>query len=169
MNPKYLKFTTAVSGLRLTGPDRSFAIAAAVASSVADFSEIPATPSDTPNSAYLNMAAMAIRGAVGAFNEASPFDVRLALDLARKFWMLRYETLHVRRIHDADADNYFFGYMNVKRNFSEDEICCLNKHSKEINILEIYVREILQNLRRTSEVDQVRSGDAVPSEPSQVV
>jgi hypothetical protein len=144
MNPKFLKFTKAVSQLQITGPARTFAIAAAVASTVADFVDVPATASDTPSTVYLSMAAMSVRNYVGEFNEAAPFDVRLALDLARKFWMTRYETLHVRQLHDACPGDYFSGYFNVARNFSEEEIRNLNDLSISINTLEIYTRDILR-------------------------
>lgn len=168
MNPKFLKFTKAVSELRLTGPDRTFAIAAAVASSVADYVDVPATPSETPSTTYLTLTAMTVRQMVGEFNEAAPFDLRCALELARKFWMTRYEVLHVRQLHDAVAGDYFRGYFNVNRNFSEDEVECLNKLSKEVNILEIYCREVLRERANALRDTAQAQSEAVPS-PAPIV
>lgn len=146
-----MKFLSSVSSVRLTGPDRSFAIAAAVASSVADFIAVPAIKVDSPSSEFARSGAMIARDQVGSFNEVAPFDVRLSLELVRKFWMLRYETIHTRRVHAVVPDDYFCGYFSVARNFSEEEISCLNKLSVQIGTLEIGIRDILQKLKDTQE------------------
>lgn len=151
MKTDYLKFLGAVTNSRLSGPDRSFAIAAAVAASVADFTAVPASKVDSPSSEYARSAALLVREAVGCFNEVVPFDIRLALDLARKFWMLRYETIHVRRTHDVTPGDYFCGYFSVDRNFSGDEIECLNRLASEIGLLEISIRDCLQKQKNAVE------------------
>lgn len=166
-----MKFVKAVAMLALTGPDRTFAIAAAVASSVADYAPLPAAPMPTSSDAYLQNGSAAVRGMVGYFNEAAPFDVRLALELGRKFWMTRYETVHSRRMHDATEGDYFCGYFNVGRNFSKSDVECMNKLSKEINTLEIYIRGILQDEEarmnqeklNTTLAGGVEAGIAVPA------
>lgn len=151
MKTDYIKFLSAVSTIRLTGPDRSFAIAAAVASSVADFTAVPASKVDSPSGEYARSAAMMVGDQINGFNEVAPFDVRCALELARKFWMLRYDTVHVRRVHDVTPNDYFCGYFNVARNFSKDEVECLNRLAGPIGDLEIHVREILQKIQAKRE------------------
>lgn len=140
-----------MSSIRLTGPDRSFAIAAAVASSVADYIPVPAGKVDSPNSEFARSGAMIARDQVGAFNEVAPFDVRLTLELVRKFWMLRYETIHVRRVHTVTPDDYFCGYFNVARNFSREEMDNLNRLATQICTMEIGIRDILQKLKDAQE------------------
>lgn len=152
MKTNHIKFLSAVGALRLTGPDRTFAVAAAVAASVADFIAVPAAKDDSPSGEYARSAALLVREHIGCFNEVAPFDIRCALELARKFWMLRYETIHARRVHDVCNGDYFCGYFNVARNFSENEVTCLNKLANEIGLLEISVRECMQ--QRVQEVEQ---------------
>lgn len=168
MKTDYIKFLNAVGSVKLTGPDRTFAIAAAVACSVADYLTVPTSKVDSPSGEYARSAALLVRDHIGCFNEVAPFDVRLALELARKFWMLRYETVHVRRLHDVCPGDYFCGYFSVNRNFSGDEIASLNKLAPEIGLLEISIRDILQ--KRQQEVEKknsdVASGDTVAGVPS---
>ena len=151
MKTEYIKFIHGVTNLRLSGPDRSFAIAAAVASSVADFTAVPALKSDNPSGEYIRVASMAVRDTIGALNEAAPFDLRCALELARKFWMLRYETVHARRLHEVSEGDYFCGYFNVGRNFSGEELECLNRLSVEIGTLEVPIRDILAKKQQKAE------------------
>jgi len=151
MKTDYIKFLSNVSTIRLTGPDRTFAIAAAVASSVADFIAVPAAKVDSAVSEFARSGAMIARDHVGAFNEVAPFDVRLSLELVRKFWMMRYETIHVRRVHTTTPDDYFCGYFNVARNFSREEMDALNRMATHIGALEIGIRDILQKLKDAQE------------------
>ena len=159
MKTDYIKFLSAASAIRLTGPDRTFAIAAAVASSVADFTDVPATKVDSPSGEYARSAAMMIGDQIACFNEVAPFDLRLALDLARKFWMLRYETIHTRRVHDVNPGDYFCGYFNVNRNFSKSDLECLNRLCVEIGTLEIGIRDILVKCKAKKEAENTKVAD----------
>ena len=155
MKPENIKFLSAASELKLTGPDRSFVLAAAVASSVADFLSVPSMAVDSPSAEYTRQHALKAADMVGCFNEIVPFDLRCALEFVRKFWMTRYEVLHSRRTHDAVDYDYFCGYFNVSRNWSVEELACLNKFSIQINTIEVSARSIL-----TAKEDAVTQANA---------
>lgn len=66
---------------------------------------------------------------ISVLNEVSVLDTAMALDFARKFWLLRYEAVHKCPRMDAIPGNFFCSVFGVAKFFPSETVEFANTHS----------------------------------------
>lgn len=125
----YIKSATLVQADSQT---KTRILAAAVAILAAGAAPVPSMQVDSTNSYYAENCAMKVQETVGFFNEAAVLNCNAAVELARKFWMMRYATVHAFEISTAVVGDFFIGFTGASRQFSPEEVAFLNEHAAVI-------------------------------------
>lgn len=151
-NAKIIPYVNSLAALGLSGTDKMFVGAAAVAATVVEMLEMPSAPVDTPEDYFNKHAGMMVRDHVGTFNEAAAIDTFAAQTLARKFWLFRYNLLYGTRPYIGVEDDFFCGYTQPGMFFSESEMTALNRNAVAIARLQNQIRVILEVVARPGSV-----------------
>ncbi len=117
-------------------------VAAAVALATASMLPVPSAPVDSPESQYASTCALLVRGEVGEYNEVAVLDCPVALDLAKKFWLTRYNSVHQAAPMPPSKGAFFLGYSGASRFFSPEEVAFLNEYAEEIFHIQVAISEV---------------------------
>lgn len=161
-NAKVMPYVNTLGSLGLSGTDKMFVGAAAVAATVVEMLEMPSAPVDMPEDYFGKHANMMVRDQVGNFNEAAPIDVQMAQTLARKFWLFRYNLLYGTRPYVGVEGDFFCGYTQPCLFFSDVEMTALNRNAVAIARLQNQIRVILEVVGRPGSVSM---GDKAVESP----
>lgn len=142
-NAKVIPYVNTLAALGLSSTDKMFVGAAAVGATVVEMLEMPSAPVDMPEDYFNKHAGLMVRDQVNNFNEAAAIDTSMAVTLARKFWLFRYNVLYGTRPYVGVEDDFFYGYMQPGLFFSDSEMAALNRNSMAIARLQNQIRLIL--------------------------
>lgn len=147
MKQSHMPYIQAVARLSQDSVTRTLIAAAAVALATAHTQSVPSAPVANAEQHYAANCAMLTRGEVGEYNEEAVIDVASAIELTRKFWLLRYNSVHCAALTPPVKGAFFMGLTGASRFFSANEIEFLNENAEEIFMI-------------TSAIDSVKSAKA---------
>lgn len=141
---KYHPFVTAFQNLPLAVQARAKCAAYAIGYAAACNMALPSTEVDSHGDYYTANLESGVKTIVSNFNEQILIDCTVALEMARKFWMLRYEAVHRCPRMDQIEGDFFASVFGVERLFAPNDIKFLNENAKNINILYQRACEVVQ-------------------------
>ena len=130
----YSRLSKTISNNAIPALDASPVLAAAVGFFAAYYQQVPGTAVKGYDNYYNDNIAPGTRSIICEVNEGAVFDVRQALDYARKFWIRRYTTLHASFLYtDGDSELDFFNITSgVGIVFSPEEYKLINQYKRTI-------------------------------------
>lgn len=142
MKQAYMPYIQAVARLGQDSTTKSRIVAAAVAIATAQVLAVPSAPVESAEAHYASTGAMLARGEVGEYNEEAVLDCGLALDLIRKFYLVRYNSVHQTALTPATKGAFFLGFSGASRFFSAEDISFLNEYADEIFVVQMAIAEV---------------------------
>ena len=134
-NQKFHPFVLAMQNMQLAVQQRSKIAAFAIGYASACNMALPSTEVENANDYFRLNLEPAIKRVVSTFNEQVLLDCQTACDMARNFWLLRYEAVHrCPRMDQVDGD-FFASVFGVQRFFAPNDIAFLNENAPAINSL----------------------------------
>ena len=124
---------------KLTGAvnDRQRAAAIAIGYACACNSPLPSAEVDNAEEHYRVNVESFTKRIVSTLNEVSLFDVVMAMEFARKFWMLRYEAVHKCPRMASVPNDFFASVFGVPKYFSPETVQFANANAD--NIASVYL------------------------------
>lgn len=93
------------------------ALEISLSKAIADSVVMPSSPVDSPTMYYNSAAHAEVSNLLSAINDSIVFDLKLVMETARKFWMIRYSCLFpADTLYTADPERAlidFFGFGTV--------------------------------------------------------
>lgn len=136
MNAKLFPFVSVMQNLRGPVQDRYRAAAVAIGYACACNSILPSSEVENAEEHYRVNVEQFAKRVISTMNEVSVIDTAMALDFARKFWLLRYEAVHKCPRMDMIPGNFFSSVFGVAKFFSPETIQFVNEQS--LNIASVY-------------------------------
>lgn len=97
---------------------------------------MPAAKVESPSAAYDESALVYVRDKISCFSDMFPIDAGRTLELARKFWMLRYNVTYPSELvfasGDAPSTSFMFGFGDV---FADTELTFVKTNMRQLAIL----------------------------------
>ena len=120
--------------------------AAAIASELVAAANLPSSVLSSPEVYYVNNFASKVSESICCFNDKAVIDVQGAIDLARKFWTMRYFAAYGGAPLIYDEKCCFFEIIGGASNFfSPEEIKFLNDYAKDILDFRHIVRQVCRD------------------------
>jgi hypothetical protein len=126
----YLTYVQTISALEIATEIRLPLVAAAVASAIANTFDIPSIPVVSPEAYFNEKHAVSARMGISAFNEQAPLTFELACELARKFWLLRYNVVHGRTNYLFEDGKFAEGFSGIKYLLDTKMLDLLNSNTQ---------------------------------------
>lgn len=128
--------------------DRSRIVAAAVAVAVAAQVGLPSSPVEDASLYYTQQALARLEATLGEFNENLVFDLSLALQYARQFWMTRYRAAHPEASSFVMSSCGFFETLSgVPLHVSPQDVQFLNANKDAVLQLAAAAAGVLATLK----------------------
>ena len=139
MNAKLFPFVKIMQSLTNPVQERHRIAAVAIGYACACNSILPSSEVDNAENHYrINVEPFAKR-VISVLNEVSVLDTAMALDFARKFWLLRYEAVHKCPRMDAIPGNFFCSVFGVGKFFSPETVEFCNAQANGIAMVYTHV------------------------------
>lgn len=132
MKTEFTNYFQLASNINEAYQVRKRIIALAVGYACACNIPVPSGKVDNISDYFITNASSAVRRWVGYFNEAMPLDIVAACDIANKFWIMRYNTVHNCPNLDIVEGNFFASLFGAPNHFDEETIKVLNEHNGQI-------------------------------------
>src|SRR5690606_17761705 len=84
------------------------------------------------------------RRIISVLNEVSVVDTAMALDFARKFWLLRYEAVHKCPRMNSIPGNFFCSVFGVPKFFSPETVAFVDANSASIAMVYTHIFNIIE-------------------------
>lgn len=136
MNAKLFPFVNVMQNLRGPVQERYRVAAIAIGYACACNSILPSSEVANAEDHYRTSVEAFAKRVISGLNEVSVFDTAMALDFARKFWLLRYEAVHKCPRMDMIPGDFFGSVFGVPKFFSPETIEFVNTQS--VNIATVY-------------------------------
>lgn len=127
-----IPFINAMQSLRCDISTRQRIAAVAIGYAAACNSPLPSGEVASAGEHYDANIRPLVRQVVSRFNEGILFDLALAQDFARNFWMMRYDAVHSCPRMDQIPGNFFCSVFGVAKYFSEEQQQFCNQHNQDI-------------------------------------
>lgn len=132
MNAKLFPFVKVMQTLPGAVQERHRIAAVAIGYACACNSILPTSEVDDAEAHYRISVEPFAKRVISVLNEVSVIDTPMALDFARKFWLLRYEAIHKCPRMDALPGDFFSSVFGVAKFFSPDTIAFVNAQASHI-------------------------------------
>lgn len=126
-NEKYLPYFKSVNSLSLTAEKRSFIVSAAVAAAIAYRAPVPFEKVNSPEAFFSSNILINARTKIGEFHGVATLNFDAAVELTRKFWLVRYNTLHRPNSVIFKTGRFADSFAGFLTEFSEQEMALLNE------------------------------------------
>lgn len=137
MNAKLFPFVKVMQNLPGSVQDRYRIAAVAIGYACACNSILPTSEVANAEEHYRMSVEPFAKRVISALNEVSVLDSAMALDFARKYWLLRYEAVHKCPRMDMIPGDFFCSVFGVAKFFPPETIAFCNSQSQ--NIASVYV------------------------------
>lgn len=141
LNEKTKPYFKTVTSLSIPLKERMVVVAAAVASGIAEKLSVPADAVASPESFFNSTHAVSTNTAIGEYNNAAVLDYDLAKEMVRKFWVLRYNALHGKRIVVFRKGCFSSCFSGIDAMFSPEEIKIFEEYSVEFGMVRSVVMD----------------------------
>lgn len=146
MNLKLMPFMNAMQQLRSDVVTRQKVAAIAIGYASACNCPLPSGEVANASDHYNSAVAATVRRIVSTFNEGVLFDVTLAQDFARSFWLMRYEAVHRCPRMDQIQGNFFCSVFGVAKFFSPENHKFCDENASNINVVYQATCAIIQEM-----------------------
>lgn len=144
MFPQYIEFTSAAERAVPDSSARIKAIAAAVALSAATRAPLPSSQVENVSTFFSSQVLPNARSEISTLNENIVFDVRLAMEMVRAFWMTRYNAAHPVGAPLYGTNGGFFAAVTCANQFfSQEQMAMLDTHAACILQLSVSVTALV--------------------------
>lgn len=117
MNAKLIPFVDAVQNITGAVQDRHRIAAIAIGLACSCNSQLPTSKVEDTELHYRNIVEGQSKIVISQLNEAIVFDSKLALDFARKFWLLRYNAVYNCARVDSVKGDFFASVFGIAKFF----------------------------------------------------
>lgn len=143
MNAKLFPFVNVMQSLTNPVQERHRIAAVAIGYACACNSILPSSEVDNAETHYRNSVEPFAKRVISTLNEVSVLDTAMALDFARKFWLLRYEAIHKCPRMDMIPGNFFCSVFGVAKFFSPETVEFCNAQSSGIATVYTHVCNLI--------------------------
>ena len=143
MNAKLFPFVKVMQSLPGAVQERHRIAAVAVGYACACNSVLPSSEVEDAESHYKVQVEQFAKRVISTMNEVSVIDTAMALDFARKFWLLRYEAVHKCPRMDMIPGNFFSSVFGVAKFFSPETIEFCNTHNQAIATVYTHICNVI--------------------------
>lgn len=134
-NQKFQPFVLSIQNMQLAVQLRSKIAAYAIGYAIACNMALPSTEVENAQDYFrVNLEPLSKR-VVSVFNEQILLDCNTACDMARNFWLLRYEAVHKCPRMDQIPGDFFSSVFGVSRFFAPRDVEFLNEHASNVNMV----------------------------------
>lgn len=135
MNLNLLPFMNTMQLLRTDVVTRQKIAAVAIGYASACNCALPSGEVQSASDYYNSNVANTVRRVVSYFNEGVLFDVSMAQEFARNFWLMRYEAVHRCPRMDQIQGNFFCSVFGVAKFFSDENRQFCDQNATDINFV----------------------------------
>jgi hypothetical protein len=138
---EYMPYIRGVANLHLNGAgvdEKSRLVAIAVAIAVTQALPIPtgSIGREEVHSVFEQQHRMSVTSVLSRYNEAAVLDLPYALEMARKFWLLRVQAAtRVLPSMVIEGQDFLKAYLNVTTIFSSSDDELMTRHGRELFVL----------------------------------
>lgn len=143
MNTKLFPFLNIMQSLVGPVQDRHRIAAIAIGYACACNSVLPSSEVDDAETHYRMTVEQFSKRVISALNEVTVVDTAMALEFARKFWLLRYEAVHKCPRMDQIPGNFFCSVFGVPKFFSPELIEFANQHNQAIGKVYTHICNVI--------------------------
>jgi hypothetical protein len=143
MNSKLYPFVGVMQNLRGSIQDRHRIAAIAIGYACACNAALPSSEVVNAEEHYRMSVEQFAKRVISTMNEVSIIDTAMALDFARKFWLLRYEAVHKCPRMDMMPNNFFSSVFGVPKFFSPETIEFCNAQSSNIATVYTHICNVI--------------------------
>lgn len=143
MNIRLQPFVTVMQNIRASVQERYRIAAIAIGYACACNSNLPSAEVENAEEHYRMNVEQFSKRVISSLNEVTVIDTSLALEFARKFWLLRYEAVHKCPRMDALPGDFFASVFGVPKYFSPDLIAFANTNATNIAIVYTHVCNVI--------------------------
>lgn len=139
MKTQFYPFVGVMQNLTGAVQDRHRSAAIAIGYACACNSQLPSAEVDNAEEHYLVNVESFTKRVVSALNEVSSIDTSMAIEFARKFWLLRYEAVHKCPRMGTVPNDFFASVFGVPKYFSPETVQFANTHAVNIGTVYMHV------------------------------
>lgn len=132
MNLKYMPYVNATNKLSIPVMERGRVIATAVGQAIACSMALPAQEVDSASEYYMATVQSEVFSMISKFNEVVVFNSQFCADIARRFWLMRYDAYARCPRRERPTNDFFHAFFGTTDYFSEDDIKFLNEYKDAI-------------------------------------
>jgi hypothetical protein len=143
MNAKLFPFVKVMQSLTNPVQERHRIAAVAIGYACACSSLLPSTAVENAEAHYRNSVENFSKRVISTLNEVSVIDTAMALDFARKFWLLRYDAVYKSSRMDVMPGDFFCSVFGVSKYFAQDTIDFTDTHAASIGIVYTHIRNVI--------------------------
>lgn len=143
MNAKLFPFVKVMQSLSGAVQERHRIAAVAIGYACACNSLLPTSQLDDAEAHYSISVEPFAKRVISVLNEVSVIDTAMALDFARKFWLLRYEAVHKCPRMDMLPGDFFGSVFGVPKFFSPETTEFVNAQSSNIATVYTHVCNVI--------------------------
>ena len=145
MNAKLFPFVKIMQSIPGAVQERHRIAAVAIGYACACNSILPTSEVDDSENHYRVTVEPFARRVISLMNEAAVIDTAMALDFARKFWLLRYEAVHKCPRMDSIPGNFFSSVFGVPKFFSPEMIQFADTHNDSIARVYTHICNVIED------------------------
>ena len=131
MKQPFIGYVTTASSLNTPIALRGRILATAVALAVSCRLQVPATELDNAATYFTDHIEPTVLRVVCQFNEQTILDLKYAAQIAKQFWLQRYDVLH-KCPRLGSSQSFFHSTFSVDTYFSESEVEFFNQYQSDI-------------------------------------
>jgi hypothetical protein len=143
MNAKLFPFVKVMQNLPGSVQDRYRIAAVAIGYACACNSILPTSEVDNAEEHYRMSVEPFAKRVISTLNEVSVIDTAMALDFARKYWLLRYEAVHKCPRMDMIPGDFFASVFGVSKFFSPETVQFCNAQSQHIASVYVFICNLI--------------------------
>lgn len=143
MNAKLFPFVSVMQSLTNPVQERHRIAAIAIGYACACNSILPSSEVDNAETHYRISIEPFAKRVISVLNEVSVIDTAMALDFARKFWLLRYEAVHKCPRMDAIPGNFFCSVFGVAKFFPPETVAFADANSSSIATVYTHICNVI--------------------------
>lgn len=143
MNAKLFPFVKVMQSIAGPVQERHRIAAIAIGYACACNSILPTSEVDDAEEHYRMTVEQFAKRVISVLNEVSVIDAPMALDFARKFWLLRYEAVHKCPRMDMLPGDFFGSVFGVAKFFSPETMQFCNTHNSNIATVYTHICNVI--------------------------
>lgn len=143
MNAKLFPFVKVMQSLTNPVQERHRIAAIAIGYACACNSALPSSEVADAAAHYRVSVESFAKRTISVLNEVSVLDTAMALDLARKFWLLRYEAVHKCPRMDMIPGDFFGSVFGVQKFFAPETVEFVNANATSIATVYTHICNVI--------------------------